>query len=60
MANTVNLRQARKEKVRAQKRTAADANALKFGQSKSDKQRQLAEMKIALDRHAAHKRDTDA
>lgn len=57
MANTVNLKQARKEKVRAKKRSEADENAAKYGQTKSEKQRLLAEMKLARDRLAAHKRE---
>lgn len=60
MANTVNLRQARKEKTRDKKRAEGDANALKFGQSKEDKARRLAEMKLAQARFEAHKRDPKA
>jgi hypothetical protein len=59
MANTVNLKQARKEKTRAKKRAEADENAAKYGQSKAEKARLLAEMKLARDRHAAHKRETE-
>lgn len=57
MSNTVNLKQARKEKTRSEKRAQGDANALKFGQSKSDKQKALAEMKLAQARFQAHKID---
>lgn len=58
MSNTVNLRQARKEKTRAKKRVEGDENALKFGQSKAEKTQRLAEMKLARARFEAHKRDT--
>jgi len=58
MANTVNLKQARKEKTRAKKRAEAAENAARFGQPKAERERLLAEMKRALDRHAAHKRDS--
>ena len=60
MANTVNLKQARKEKTRAKSRADGDANALKFGQTKDEKARRLAEMKLAQQRFEAHKRDTKA
>lgn len=60
MANTVNLRQARKEKTRAKKRAEADENAAKFGQPKSEKARLLAEMKLARERHEAHRREASA
>jgi hypothetical protein len=57
MANTVNLRQARKEKTRAKKRTEGTEAALQFGQPKSERERLLAEMKRAQARFEAHKRD---
>jgi hypothetical protein len=57
MANTVNLRQARKEKTRAKKRAEGTENAAKFGQSNAEKQQRLAEMKLAQARFAAHKRE---
>lgn len=58
MANTVNLRQARKEKTRDKKRAEGNENAAKFGQTKAEKQQRLAEMKLAQARFAAHKRET--
>ena len=58
MANTVNLRQARKEKTRDKKRAEGNENAAKFGKTKAEKQQRLAEMKLAQARFAAHKRET--
>jgi hypothetical protein len=57
MANTVNLKQARKERTRAKKRSEADGNALKYGQTREEKARRLAEMKLAQARFEAHKRE---
>ncbi len=39
MAEPVNLNRFRKQKARAEKKARADANALKFGRSKAEKQR---------------------
>jgi hypothetical protein len=57
MSNTVNLKQARKEKIRAKKRGEGDANALKFGQSKAEKLQRMAELKRARAALDGHKRD---
>ena len=57
MSNTVNLKQARKEKTRAKRRAEGSENALKFGHSKAEKQERLAELKRAQERFDAHKRD---
>ena len=37
MKTVINLRQARKDRDRAEKRAAADANAAKFGRTKAQK-----------------------
>lgn len=57
MSTTVNLREARKSVKRAKKRTEGTENALKFGQTKAEKQARLAEFKRAQARFEAHKRD---
>ncbi|MDD8023751.1 MAG: DUF4169 family protein [Paracoccaceae bacterium] len=54
MSNVTNLTRFRKDKARAEKRAAGDANAAKFGRSKA--QRQLEEVqaekaRITLDAH---------
>jgi exonuclease V gamma subunit len=59
MSNVTNLTRFRKDKARAEKRAAGDANAAKFGRSKA--QRQLEEVqaekaRITLD---AHRREDD-
>ncbi|MCB2128472.1 MAG: DUF4169 family protein [Rhodobacteraceae bacterium] len=62
-ADVVNLRGARKERERRKKRSAADANAAKFG--RTPEQRKLAEAradleKNRLDAHQMGKPDRDA
>lgn len=57
MAEIVNLRQARKAKVRAEKEQAAEANRAKFGRTKAerDRERKLSDKQDRdLD---SHKRD---
>jgi len=54
MAKVVNLNQFRKNKARAEKRASADANAVKFGRSKAQRQLEQAraqKSKDSLDRH---------
>ncbi len=48
MAGVVNLRSARKAATRAARRAEADRNALKFGRSKAEKQREAADLEKAL------------
>ncbi|MEK7342785.1 MAG: DUF4169 family protein [Pseudomonadota bacterium] len=43
MSNVINLRQARKAKVRADKARAAEANRAKFGRTKAERTAQQAE-----------------
>ena len=43
MAEVVNLNRVRKDRERAQARATADANAVKFGRRKADRQRDAAE-----------------
>lgn len=54
MSKVTNLNQVRKQKVRADKRAEADANAAKFGRTKAQKALEQAEADKArqeLDRH---------
>ncbi|MCZ4259784.1 DUF4169 family protein [Limimaricola sp. G21655-S1] len=55
----VNLNQFRKNKVRAEKKARADANAAKFGRSKAEKDRDAAEAKAAAQRLDGHRRDDE-
>jgi Domain of unknown function (DUF4169) len=57
MADIVNLRRLRKNQLRDEKAKLADANRLKFGQSKADKLLQKAETSRANKAHADHKRE---
>jgi Domain of unknown function (DUF4169) len=57
MADIINLRRARKNKLRDDEAKQADANRVKFGQSKADKRQNVAESKRAETAFAAHKRE---
>ena len=57
MAELVNLNQFRKKKVRADDKARADQNAVKFGRTKAEKQRDAAQAELDAKRHASHKRD---
>lgn len=57
MADIINLRQVRKNKKRDEDAKLADANRLKFGQSKVDKLLQKAETKRVDKVFSAHKRE---
>ena len=59
MAEIVNLRQARKAKARAAKDVAAEANRLKFGRTKAERQAEAARTTLAAQRLDGHKRDSD-
>lgn len=57
MADIVNLRMVRKQKARIGKEAAAEANRLKFGRTKSEKQNEALE-KARADKHIeGHKRE---
>ncbi|WP_406870300.1 DUF4169 family protein [Thioclava sp. 'Guangxiensis'] len=59
MSNVTNLNQFRKAKARAEKRAAADANAVKFGRTKAERARDEAD-DLAAKRHLdAHRLDKD-
>lgn len=57
MAEIINLRQARKQKARAEKEARADANRIAFGRSKAEKNLTKAEQELAKSRLDSHKRD---
>lgn len=60
MADIVNLRRARKAKTRQTAEAAAEANRLKFGQSKAEKSARRADEQQAatrLDRHLLDPKD---
>ncbi len=57
MADLINLRQARKDKVRAEKEAAAKANRAAHGQTKAQKKLKDAEAEKAARMLDAHKRD---
>jgi hypothetical protein len=59
MAEIINLRQARKQKARAEKEARADANRIAFGRTRAEKNLTKAEQDLAKSRLDSHKRDHD-
>jgi hypothetical protein len=59
MAEIVNLRQARKRKTRTERQSAAEANRLKFGRTRAEKERTRLEETRAERAHAGHRREDD-
>lgn len=57
MAEIINLRQARKQKARAEKEARADQNRTTFGRTKAEKELTKAEQDLAQRRLDSHKRD---
>ena len=57
MADIINLRQARKQKARAERETVAQSNRAVFGRSKADRLKHNAETLLARRRFDAAKRD---
>lgn len=57
MAEPVNLNRFRKQKARAEKKARADENAVKFGRSKPEKQRDKTQAEKAARHIDGHKRD---
>lgn len=55
----VNLRQVRKERARLRKRADGDANAAKFGRSKTQRMREAADAAKARATLDAHKREEE-
>ena len=59
MAEIINLRQARKQKARAEKEARATKNRVTFGRTKAEKTLTKAEEALAKSRLDSHKRDND-
>ena len=57
MAEIVNLRVARKRRIRAAAESAAEGNRARFGRSKAEKQRDSADKQRALSFLDGHRRD---
>ena len=57
MAEIINLRQARKQKARADKEARAEQNRITFGRTKAEKELTKAEQDLARSRLDSHKRD---
>jgi hypothetical protein len=59
MAEIINLRQARKQKARAEKEVRANENRIAFGRTKAEKNLSQAEQNLAKGRLDSHKRDDE-
>jgi hypothetical protein len=59
MAEIINLRQARKQKARAEKEARANENRVAFGRTKAEKNLSQAEQDLAKSRLDSHKRDDE-
>ena len=59
MAEIINLRQARKNKARAEKEARATQNRVSFGRTKAEKTLTEAERDLEKSRLEAHRRDPD-
>lgn len=57
MSRIVNLNKARKARDTAKKRSQADENAVKFGRTKAEKQRESAQSGLEKARLDGHKRE---
>ncbi|MFD1507970.1 DUF4169 family protein [Lacimonas salitolerans] len=57
MSRIVNLNKARKALGKARKRSQADENAVKFGRTKAEKQREAAQSGLETARLDGHKRE---
>ena len=57
MSQPVNLNKFRKTKARADNTTRAEANAVKFGRTKAEKQAQVSQDKAEAHRLDQHKRE---
>lgn len=54
MAEIVNLRRARKSRAGQQKEAQAAENRIRFGRTKQERERPLAEARLASDRLSGH------
>ncbi|MBB3018076.1 hypothetical protein FHR70_001116 [Microvirga lupini] len=59
MAEIINLRQARKQKARAEKEARAEQNRITFGRTKAEKTLTKVEQDMTKTRLEGHKRDSD-
>jgi predicted secreted protein len=59
MAEIINLRQARKNKARADKQVRAEQNRITFGRTKAEKELTKAERELEQRRLDSHKRDDE-
>lgn len=57
MAEPINLNRFRKQQARVKKRAQAEENAVKFGRTKAEKQREKTEAERASRHIDGHKRD---
>ena len=55
--NVVSLSRHRKARARAERQAEADANAIRFGRTRAERLREVAEAKRAQRRIEAHRRD---
>ena len=60
MAGIVNLRQARKTRARAEKERAAEANRVKFGRTKAERERSGKQAELDAKRLDLHKRQAES
>jgi hypothetical protein len=58
-ADVINLRRSRKARDRKAKSAEAEANRIRFGRSKAEKERLAAEKRRAADLIERHRRETD-
>ncbi|MAN76579.1 MAG: hypothetical protein CML24_05155 [Rhizobiales bacterium] len=59
MAENVNLRQARKNKLRAEKERAADTNRARFGRTKAEREKSEIQAELDAKRLDFHKRQSE-
>lgn len=60
MSNPINLNKARKDRDRSSRKARADENAVKFGQSKAQKDRLKAQAEKIARNLEAHKRSEES
>ena len=57
MAKPINLNRVRKERARTERKRTADANAVRFGRTKAQRESDRAEAEIAVRRLDDHERE---
>lgn len=58
MSTPINLNKVRKSRAQSEKRKRADENAVKFGRTKAEKQRDRLDVQTQTKKLNAHKRET--